>query len=112
MAVCDTPAVICHNPFLQDPMTQRVLLLRLMCAAAQSMGSQANCTDDALKTQAANWACQGSAEKIRQLQMQMICDSTIGFDCSQPVCWTPLQIEGAMAYVICEIINQLEGEQV
>ena len=105
--VCDAPAVACNNPFLQAPLTQRIILARLLCAVADNLGASVTCTDEGLRTLAAPWLCQGSVGKLQLIQAQMICDSDLDLDCSQPVCWSPLEVEAAITALTCEIVNAL-----
>jgi len=86
----------------QSPGEQRFLLLQLLKALLDSPQ-----TLDELKADAAGWVCQGSPAKLRALQAQLIATSLPDVVTAQPVCWTPLQLEGAIAYVLCKLVSQV-----
>lgn len=58
-------------------------------------------------TSSAPYWCQGSAAKIRLLQAQQVAARLPGVVTAQPVCWTPQQLEGAIAFLVCDLLNQL-----
>lgn len=51
--------------------------------------------------------CQQSVAKIRMLQAQQVAARLPGVVTAQPVCWTPQQLEGAIAFLVCDLLNQL-----
>lgn len=89
---------------------QRYLLLQLLCAVADNLGATVTCTTDGYEELAANFLCQGSTAKIQALQAQLIVDELAEVDDSQPVCMDPAVIEGAIANIICLILEQLNAE--
>jgi len=103
MAVCDTPNTICNQFNLQDPLTQRYLLIHLL---ASTLGVT---TDDGeLQTLAAGYLCQGSPAKLRTEEATAIAAADLpGVDLSHITCWDPLQLEAVMAYLTCVAIDAL-----
>lgn len=63
----------------------------------------------ALKVAAQGYVCQGSPSQIKLGEAAAIAAGLIRPDLSQPVCWTPLELEGAIAYVICKLLAQVGG---
>lgn len=104
---CTVPTVGCNASWLEAPMTQRFILMQLLCAAVNGAGGASECGLDALKAASQDWICQGSPSKLRLIQTQMICENLADVDCSQPVCWTPLELEGAITYLTCQLLNAL-----
>ena len=107
------PATICHDWSLQDPMTQKWVFIQLLCAVVNYYGGEElhDCTDaEALKDLAAPWLCQGSPEKLRAHQMEILKDAfpLVNFD--QPVCWSPLELEGTFTALICELTSLIEAQ--
>jgi hypothetical protein len=86
----------------QSPGEQRFLLLQLLNALLTSPQ-----TLDQLKTDSNGWWCQGSPAKLRALQAQMVATDLSGAVTAQPICWTPLQLEGAISYVTCKLLGQM-----
>jgi hypothetical protein len=108
------PTTICHNWSYQDPMTQKWVFLQLLCGIVNYYAGETlhDCTDaDALKELAAPWLCQGSPAKLRAHQMEIVCEAFPLLDCSQPVCWSPLELEGAYTALICELAAIVEAGQ-
>ena len=99
---CATPPASCNNWLYQSPSEQRFLLLQLLNALMTSPQ-----TLDNLKANSAGWICQGSPSKLRTLEAQMIATDLTAVVTAQPICWTPLQLEGAIAYVTCKLLAQL-----
>lgn len=101
---CLIPTTNCNAWYLQANDTQKYILIQLLLQAASALG-QLNSTDMAtVKTLASAWFCQGGPENLRLIQAQKIC-ATITADCTQPVCWTPEELEGAMTYAVCHLAN-------
>ena len=108
------PEIICHNPFLQDPLTQKWIFLQLLCGVVNYYADEQlhDCTDaDALKELAAPWLCQGSPAKLRAHQMEILCAAFPLLNCDQPVCWSPLELEGAFTALICELAALIDEER-
>jgi hypothetical protein len=102
--ICLTPPASCDKWIFQSPGEQRFLLLQLLNALQTSPQ-----TLDELKTDSDGWWCQGSPAKLRALQAQMVGDGLEGAVTVQPVCWTPLQLEGAISYLYCKLLAQIAG---
>lgn len=60
-------------------------------------------------TSSAPYWCEGSAAKIKLLQAQQVADGLVGAVTAQPVCWTPQQLEGAIAFLYCDLLNQINA---
>lgn len=101
---CLTPPSSCNKWIYESLTEQRWLLLQLLNALMTSPA-----TLDTLKTDAQGWICQGSPSKLRMLQAQLIGADLSGVVTAQPVCWTPLEIEGAIAFLTCKLLNQISG---
>ncbi len=103
MALCDTPSVICNQFNLQDPITQRYLLVHLL---ASTLGTT---TDDAeLKELSAGYICQGSPAKLRTEESTLIAAADLaGVDLTHVACWSPLDLEAVMAYLVCVALEAL-----
>lgn len=112
---CLTPATTCLPWYLQSPAMQDYLMIRFLCTVAGTLGSTIDCTDEAaLKALADEWLCEGSPAVIMTKIAQMICEqvSRETIDCTvQPACWTPLQLAGAKAYLICHILELAAAPQ-
>jgi hypothetical protein len=114
-ALCCPPTVRCHNPFLQDPLTQKWILIQLYCGLLNYFADEVvhDCTDpDALKALGECWWCQGSPAKLQLTQMQIVCEAVEALDCSQPVCWSPLELEATLTELICELTQIFTGQWV
>lgn len=106
-SVCCPPPVQCNNPFLQDPLTYKWFQVQLFCALVNYLAEETvhDCTDQAeLKALGECYWCQGSPAKLRNIQMQGICDNFPAFNCDQPVCWSPLELEATLTRLICEAV--------
>ena len=99
---CLTPPASCNLWINQSPGQQRFMLLQLLNALLDTP-----LTLDQLKTASDGWWCQGSPAKIRALQAQMVGTDLEGAVTAQPICWTPLQLEGAIGYLYCGLLAQV-----
>lgn len=99
---CLTAPSSCNKWLYQSFQEQQFLLLQLLNALLTSPQ-----TLDQLKADSAGYVCQGSTYKLQMLQAQMIAERLSGAVTAQPICWTLQQLEGAIAYVICELLAQL-----
>jgi hypothetical protein len=88
---------------------QRFLLLQLLCAANAAIGGIALCDLTSLKAASQAWVCQGSPAALQAQQANLIVANLAGVNTSQPVCWTPSELEGAITYIICNLLNTIEG---
>jgi hypothetical protein len=100
--ICATPPASCNLWLYESPGEQRFLLLQLLNALMASPQ-----TLDNLKQNSSGWICQGSPAKLRALQAQMVGTDLAGVVTAQPICWTPLQLEGAIAYLYCKLLAQI-----
>lgn len=103
-----TPTVTCNRWDLQSPATQKYLLLQLLAAANTKAGGDTY-TLSQLKAAAADWICQGSPAKIDEQIAQFIASDLTDVDTDQPVCWTPLELEGALAYILCQLLATINA---
>lgn len=99
---CLIPPASCDLWIYQSPGEQRFLLLQLLNGLLDSP-----LTLDQLKENSNGWWCQGSPAKIRALQAQMVATDLDGVVTAQPICWTPLQLEGAIGYLYCSLLDQI-----
>ncbi len=84
---------------------QKWLLIQAIAYFNAQLGGSAY-TPAQLKAAAQAWVCQGSPAKIREQMAEMIVDNMGVFaDTDQPVCWTPLELEGALLFIICKAFN-------
>lgn len=98
-------ATICNRWDLQSPAMQKWLLLQFLNDLLTVPK-----TLDALKEASQSYVCQGSPAKIDAIIAAGL--ATIpGINTAQPVCWTPSELEGALAYVLCALGVQLLQEQ-
>lgn len=104
---CLTPPASCDLWIYQSPGEQRFLLMQLLNALLTSPQ-----TLDQLKEDSNGWWCQGSPAKLRALQAQMVGTDLVGAVTAQPVCWTPLQLEGAIAYLYCKLLGQVSAPRI
>lgn len=81
---------------------QKWLIIQLLNAMLTSPA-----TLDALKEAAQSYICLGSPAKIDAVIATGIAVNLPGVNLAQPVCWTPLELEGALAYVLCKLADQL-----
>lgn len=95
-------AVICNRFDFQSPAMQKWLLLQLLNAMLTSPQELS-----ALKEAAQSYICQGSPAKIDAIIAAGIAANLPRVNLAQPVCWTPLELEGALAYVLCKLADQL-----
>lgn len=103
---CCPPPVRCNNPFLQADMTQKWIFIQLVCGLINYLAEETvhDCTDaDALKALGECYWCQGSVGKLKLLQAQKLCETFATLDCSQPVCWSPLELEATYTRLLCEL---------
>lgn len=66
-------------------------------------------TAEQLEAGAAYWICQGSPAKIDEQIAAGILLNVPQVNTAQPVCWTPLQLEGAYAYILCKLMSTVFG---
>ena len=109
-AACCPPETRCNNPFLQDPMTRKWILVQFFCALVNYIAEAAvhDCTDAAeLKALGECYWCQGSVGKLELTQLQMVCEAFPALNCDQPVCWSPLELEATLTRLVCELVELL-----
>ena len=102
---CLTAPSSCNNWLYQSLPEQRFLLMQLLNALLDTPET----LDNLQNVDSAGYICQGSATQLRMLQAQMVAAGLDNVVTAQPVCWTPLQIEGAIAYLYCELLAQLNA---
>jgi hypothetical protein len=100
------PEVTCNRWDLLSISVQKSLLLQLLASINAALGGTAY-TSDQLKEAADAYRCQGSVSKIDEQIAYNILTYLDGADATQPVCWTPLELEGALAFIVCSILNTL-----
>lgn len=100
---CLTIPTICRRWDLQSPAMQRYLLLQLLNYVNGLLGGT-RYELSVLKEAGNQAACQGSPALLQLLQAEGIVELLPSVDQSQPVCWTPIELEGAIAYIMCKIL--------
>lgn len=100
---CLTAPSSCNLWLYQSLPEQRFLLMQLLNALLNTPKT----LDELKNTDSAGYICQGSATQLRMLQAQMVATGLSGVTTAQPVCWTPQQLEGAIAYLYCELLAQI-----
>lgn len=95
---CLMPAANCNQWDLQSPDMAKFLLIQLLNSLLNSPLELS-----ALKSLAAAYRCQGSPAKIQALWTASIISGLRGVETAQPVCWTPNELEGALAYLVCKL---------
>lgn len=111
-ALCCPPTTRCNNPFLQDPLTRKWVLLQFFCALVNYLAGETihDCTDAAeLKALGECYWCQGSVGKLELTQLQIVCDAFENLNCDQPVCWSPLELEATITRLVCELTALISG---
>ena len=103
MAVCTVAPSSCNLWLYQSNAEQRFLLMQLLNALLNSPHSLSTLKN----TDSQPYWCQGSTAKIKTLQAQQVASRLTGVTTAQPVCWTPQQVEGAIAFLYCSLLNQL-----
>ncbi len=98
---CSIPSTTCNAFYLQSPAMQQWLLIQLLNALLDSP-----LTLDQLLTNAQGYVCQ-SPNAIRQLTADMIVNGLDGVNTAQPVCLTPQELQGEMAYLVCALLAQI-----
>lgn len=81
---------------------QRYLLMQLLNSLLTSPVSLAQ-----LRENAESYRCQGSVSKLRLLQAQLIADELTDVSTTQPTCWRPEEIEGAITWLVCKLVSQV-----
>jgi hypothetical protein len=112
-AACCPPERRCNNPFLQDPMTRKWIMVQFFCALVNYFAEETvhDCTDaDALKELGECYWCQGSVGKLELTQLQMVCEAFPLLNCDQPVCWSPLELEATLTRLVCELVTLIYNE--
>lgn len=99
---CLTPPSSCNLWIYQSEPMQRYLLLQLLNSLLASPLALS-----VLQTYGSAWACAGGTYKIKALQAQMIADGLADPSTAQPVCWRPEELEGAIAYLVCALVAQV-----
>lgn len=87
---------------------QKWLLIQALNYANQALGGTLY-TADQLEAGSEGWRCQGSPSKIDEQIAAGIVANLAGVNTAQPVCWTPLQLEGALAFIICKVMSNALG---
>lgn len=105
---CQTPTVTCNRWDLQSPAMQKWLLIQALNYINSVLGGTLY-TADQLEAGAEGWVCQGSPNKIDEQIAMGIVSNVPAINTSQPVCWTPLQIEGALAFILCKVLSSALG---
>lgn len=105
---CSTPNVICNQFNLQDPITQRYLLMHLLASIINEAGGDVPTGDGELFDAGAGYVCQGSPAKLRTEEATAISAAELpGVDLSHITCYDPLQIESAIAYLTCVALDTI-----
>src|SRR5262245_46540511 len=99
---CTSAPASCCLWVNQSPAQQSFMLMQLLNALLDSP-----LTLDQLKAAAAGYVCEGSPAKLRTIQAQLVADNLDGVVTAQPICWTPLQLSGAITYLYCSLLNQI-----
>lgn len=105
-ATSDMAEIRCNNPFFSSPTVQRKILRQFLCAIADSLNPETSCTEANLLASSADLLCQGSPDKLRMTQMQVICDQ-LDIDCEPVDCLTPMQEEAIITYLVCRILDEI-----
>ena len=102
-------AIRCNNNTLQSESMQRYILMQFLCKIALNVdpGGGACVTADLLE-EAETLACKGGSARQRMIQAQVVCNSTMDVDCSQPICQPPDIIEAMISILVCRITNTIE----
>lgn len=100
---CETPGTFCNNWVYQSPAMQRYLLLQLLAALGVALNAIDSADLDTIIASAAAWKCASGNDINRLLQMEAL---TIAAELpsvvtTQPTCIDPLDLEAAIAYLIC-----------
>ena len=100
---CLTPPASCQKWLYQSTAEQRYLLMQLLNALLDSPRTLSELKD----TDSAGYICNGSTSQQRMLQAQMIATGLADAVTAQPTCWTAQQLEGAISYLVCELLAQI-----
>lgn len=104
----DLSSIRCNDQTLTGESTQQNIWLQFLCLIAQNVdpaGGECAATD--LLSDANTLVCAGGKARQKMIQAQVICDN-LEVDCTQPVCYTPDQIEAMISILVCRIVNAIE----
>ncbi len=106
MADCIAPPVICNAGYLQDPITQRYLLMHMLASLINLAGGDVPTDDGELFAASEGYLCQGSPAKLRTAEASAIAAASLdGVDLTHVTCYSPLAIESAIAYLTCTALG-------
>lgn len=115
MAQADPPVPAfptpCNDPFLQAPATQQYIFNQFLCAVLNFINSSdLDCSDlDAAQLTTEAVHCIGDPNKLRLVMTQLICANQPTIDCSQPVCWSPEDLQAQQLYLVYLLLTAIQN---
>lgn len=112
MAQSEVPAYLldpdpCIPWWMTSDAMQKWVFIQFLCDVFNYINNNdQDCTDLAEAHEISELIrCYGSPERLRVMMTQMICSELETIDCTkQPTCWTPIDLEAMMFYLVFEIL--------